>query len=139
MTMENEQRSREGLLGRTFVQLADSLVSGFDVVEMLADLVNSAVTLLDVAEAGLMLTDQRGFLRVMAASSERTRTIELLELQNDEGPCLECFRTGRPVSLGRPRTSALNGGRSSRRRLLTTTSGRSTPCRCVCVTRPLAR
>lgn len=96
--MENEQRTRERLVGRTFVQLADSLVSGFDVVELLADLVNSAVSLLGVAEAGLMLTDQRGFLRVMAASSERTRTIELLELQNDEGPCLECFRTGRPVS-----------------------------------------
>jgi GAF domain-containing protein len=96
--MENEQQSREGLLGRTFVKLADSLVSGFDVVEMLDDLVNSAVTLLDVAEAGLMLTDQRGFLRVVAASSERTRTIELLELQNDEGPCLECFRTGRAVA-----------------------------------------
>jgi transcriptional regulator with GAF, ATPase, and Fis domain len=89
--------SREALLGQTFVQLADSLVTGFDVVELLADLVGSAVDLLGVAEAGLMLTDQRGFLRVMAASSERTRTLELLELQNDEGPCLECFRTGRLV------------------------------------------
>ncbi|MGH8862827.1 MAG: GAF domain-containing protein [Jatrophihabitantaceae bacterium] len=95
--MSEAGMSRETLLGQTFVQLADSLVTGFDVVELLDDLVDSAVALLDLAAAGLMLTDQRGNLRVMAASSEGTRTLELLELQNDEGPCLECFRTGQPV------------------------------------------
>ncbi len=94
--------SREGLLGRKFVALADSLVTGYDVVEMLDDLVSSAVELLELAAAGLMLTDQQGKLRVMAASSMPTHLLELFELQNDEGPCLDCFRTGRPVSAEHP-------------------------------------
>jgi GAF domain-containing protein len=67
------------------------------VVELLDDLVSSGVELLGLAAAGLMLTDQRGNLRVMAASSAPARMLEVFELQNDEGPCLDCFRTGRPV------------------------------------------
>ncbi len=96
--MNDRDPTREVLLGRKFVTLADSLVTGFDVVELLDDLVSSGVELLDLAAAGLMLTDQQGRLRVMAASSTRTHVLELFELQNDEGPCLDCFRTGQAVS-----------------------------------------
>ena len=94
---DGQEAAREVLLGRKFVALADNLVSGFDVIELLDDLVASGVELLELAAAGLMLTDQQGRLRVMAASSAPTRVLELFELQNDEGPCLDCFRTGHPV------------------------------------------
>src|SRR6266704_900956 len=90
--MSGVNTSRELRLGRMFVRLADSLVTGFDVVEMLDALVTSCVELLDAAAAGLMLSDQRGQLRVMAASSEQTRLMELFELQYDQGPCVDCFR-----------------------------------------------
>ena len=92
--MSAAETSRELRLGRMFVRLADSLVTGFDVVELLGALVNSCVDLLDASAAGLMLSDQRGQLVVMAASSEQARLLELLELQNDQGPCLDCYRTG---------------------------------------------
>jgi len=46
-----------------------------------------------------LLHDQRNALRVVAASTERTRMLELLQSQTDEGPCAECFHTGRPVSV----------------------------------------
>jgi GAF domain-containing protein len=49
---------------------------------------------LEAAEAGLMLADQRGGLRVVASSSERARLLELFEVQNEQGPCLDCFRSG---------------------------------------------
>jgi transcriptional regulator with GAF, ATPase, and Fis domain len=89
--------SRENRLAETFVALADTLVSGFDVASLFQDLAGASVELLDVTAAGLMLVDANGRLRVMASSSERARLLELMEIQNDEGPCLDCHRTGQPV------------------------------------------
>jgi hypothetical protein len=99
--MDDNTHSREWRLSTTFVSLADTLVSDFDVIDLLQTLTSACVDLLDTAAAGLMLTDQAGNLRVMASSTEQTRLLELYELQNDEGPCLDCFRNGRPVTMTR--------------------------------------
>jgi GAF domain-containing protein len=89
--------AREALLARTFVELADTLVDDFDVVELLTRLADRCVDVLDVAAAGLMLASPDGDLRVMASSSEAMRVLELFELQAQQGPCLDCYRTGQPV------------------------------------------
>jgi GAF domain-containing protein len=81
------------------VEMADTLVADFDLIDFLHLLAERCVQLLDVSATGLLLTDQRGALRVTAASTEQTRLLELFQLQVDEGPCLDCFRTGRPVSV----------------------------------------
>jgi len=88
---------REALLARTLVELADSLVDDFDVVELLTRLADRYVEILDVTAAGLMLAAPEGDLRVVASSSEAMRVVELFELQSAEGPCLDSFRTGIPV------------------------------------------
>lgn len=88
---------REALLTRTLVELADTLVDDFDVVELLTLLAGRCVEVLDVAAAGLMLVAPEGDLRVVASSSEAMRLVELFELQSQEGPCLDCYRTGEPV------------------------------------------
>ena len=85
------------LLSETFVELTDTMVAGFDVIDFLHVLTDRSVQLLDVSAAGLLLADPRGELRVVAASSETARLLELFQLQNDQGPCLDCFRTGAPV------------------------------------------
>ncbi len=88
---------REMMLARTLVELADTLVADFDVVELLTRLADRCVEVLDVGAAGLMLVAPDGEMRVMASSSEAMRVLELFELQAQEGPCLDCYRTGDPV------------------------------------------
>lgn len=89
---------RESLLARALVELADTLVADFDVVELLALLTDRCIDVLDVEAAGIMLVAPEGDLRVMASSSETMRVLELFELQSQEGPCLDCYRTGQPVA-----------------------------------------
>ncbi|HEX6421756.1 MAG TPA: GAF and ANTAR domain-containing protein [Acidimicrobiales bacterium] len=84
-------------LGRAFVELADTLVADFDVVEFMATLAHRSIELLDVDEAAVVLDDGAGGLRTMASSHEAAGHLELFELQKQEGPCLDCYRTGTQI------------------------------------------
>jgi GAF domain-containing protein len=90
---------RAAELARAFVELAGALANGYDVVELLDRLVQHCVHLVAVDAAGLVLTDASGALQVMAATSEPARFLEVLQLHADSGPCLDCYRTGRPVNV----------------------------------------
>ncbi len=81
-----------------FVQLADTLVAEFDVIDFLHTVAETSVELLDADADGLMLADQRGAVQVVASSSQQTRTLELFELQHGEGPCLDCYHLGEIVA-----------------------------------------
>ena len=85
------------MLARTFVDVSDTLVLDFDIVDFLAVLAGRCVELLGVSEAGLMLADPEGGLRVAASSSDTMNLLELFELQHDDGPCVDCFRSKSPV------------------------------------------
>jgi GAF domain-containing protein len=88
-------------LATTFVELADSLVDEYDVIDLLQLLTERCVELLGVDAAGLLLGDSRGVLQLAASSSEQVRLLELFQLQNDEGPCLDCYQHGRPIGADR--------------------------------------
>jgi hypothetical protein len=75
----------------------DSLVDEFDIIDMLTGLTVGCVDLGLATASGILLADENAKLRVMAASNERAHLLELFQLQNDEGPCLEAFSTGEPV------------------------------------------
>jgi GAF domain-containing protein len=79
------------------VELADTLVDDFDVVDLLTLLADRCVEVLDVQASGIMLAAPDGQLRVMASSSQAMRVLELFEIQAQEGPCLDSHRTGLPV------------------------------------------
>jgi hypothetical protein len=85
-------------LATLFVEVADTLVDEFDVVEFLQMLTRRVAGLFDTGEVGLMLADHRDRLTFMAASDESARLMELFQLQYDDGPCLDAFRTARPVT-----------------------------------------
>lgn len=89
--------TRESVLANTFVELADSLVDDFDIVDLLTSLSDRCVEVLDVDAAGIMIVSADGSLRATASSSEVMRIVELFELQSDEGPCLDSYRSGQPV------------------------------------------
>ena len=89
--------TREALLTRTLVQLADTLIADFDVVDLLTLLSDRCVEILDVAAAGLMLAAPSGDLSVVASSSDAMRVLEAFELQSNEGPCPDCYRSGQPI------------------------------------------
>jgi transcriptional regulator with GAF, ATPase, and Fis domain len=89
--------TREDLIADTFVGIVDALVEEFDVIEMLTGLADGCVDLGLATASGILLADEHGKLRVMAASSERAHLLELFQLQNEDGPCLEAFSTGDPV------------------------------------------
>jgi len=89
--------SRERVFARAVVELADTLVDEFDVVDLLTTLSDRCVEVFDVSAAGIMLVAPDGDLRLMTSSSEVMRIVELFELQTRDGPCVDCYRTGEPV------------------------------------------
>jgi transcriptional regulator with GAF, ATPase, and Fis domain len=94
-----EARDREAHVLDAVVTLVDSLLNDFDVVDLLTNLTEQCATLLDVSSAGLLLADPRHRLQLMAATSDRAEALELFQLQTDEGPCLDCYASGTPVSV----------------------------------------
>jgi GAF domain-containing protein len=84
-------------LSDLFVDVADTLVADFDVVDFLTSLCEHATLVSGADAVGIMLTDHRGELRFMAASNDAGRSLEMLQLQLGEGPCLDCVRTKQPV------------------------------------------
>src|SRR5688500_1741178 len=89
--------TREEKLVEGFVELADTLVDDFDAIEFLHVLTRRVTDLVDATEASILLADPQGTLQLMASSSEQTRALELFLLQNDQGPCLDCYRAGQRV------------------------------------------
>ena len=89
--------AREADVVRSLVEMADTLVDDFDVVDLLTGLADRCVKLLGVSAAGVMLASPAGRLGLVASSSEAMRLLELFELQAQEGPCLDAFRTGERV------------------------------------------
>jgi GAF domain-containing protein len=89
--------SREELLVTTLVGLADSLVDDFDVIDVLSLLSDRCVELFDVDAAGVMLAAPSGLLHAVASSSDSMRVLELFELQTNEGPCVDSYRSGTPI------------------------------------------
>jgi GAF domain-containing protein len=84
-------------LSKIFVEVADTLVDDFDLLDFLHMLTVRTADLVGASAVGLLLADQRGHLRFMAASDEKARILEIFQVQANEGPCFDAFRTAEAV------------------------------------------
>ena len=116
-------------LALAFAELVVSTVGEFDVHELLQVLASRCVDVLDVAASGLMLADADAGLQVMVASNEQAKLLELFQIQHDEGPCLESFRSGEAIVAQSP-DGVSTGGRVSRRSPRAWATPVSSRCRC---------
>ena len=98
---------REHAVTEAFVSLARGLADGIDPVDLLTGLAEDATRLLDVASTGILLADPHRVLHVVAASSEATRALEVYQLQREQGPCLDSYRSGAPVSVADLRAAVI--------------------------------
>ena len=94
---EHRSVTRQALTATAFVELVDALVGDFDVIDLLTTLTSRCVELLGAAAAGVLLADDDGTLRVIGASTEQVSLLELFQVQNEEGPCLDSYTSGRVV------------------------------------------
>ncbi|WP_410599554.1 GAF and ANTAR domain-containing protein [Amycolatopsis sp. lyj-90] len=97
-SLQQTSHDRERQVSRTFVSLADTLVADFDIADFLSMLTEQCVDLLGVSAAGVILLDSNGGLQVVATSSQRAELLGLFAVQTDDGPCIDCVRSGAPVS-----------------------------------------
>lgn len=95
--VEQGSVSRQALTAVAFVELVDALVGDFDVIDLLTGLTGRCVELLGAAAAGVLLADADGTLRVIGASTEQIKMLELFQVQNHQGPCLDSYMTGQVV------------------------------------------
>jgi transcriptional regulator with GAF, ATPase, and Fis domain len=84
-------------LAKVFVEVADTLVTEFDLIEFMQMLADRVAGLIDPSTVGLLLADPSGELRLTAASHEATRFLELFQVEQQEGPCVDAFRAAQPV------------------------------------------
>jgi hypothetical protein len=89
--------SRETMVATAFVELADNLADGFEVLDSMQTLVDRSVEILQASAACLTLADARGELRLIASTSHPAQSLELTALANAEGPCIDAFATGEAV------------------------------------------
>jgi GAF domain-containing protein len=101
-----QRGGREQVLVRAFVELADTLVDDYDIIELLDRLAGHCVELLAADAAGIMIGDAQQRLRVVASTNEQSDWMELLQLEADEGPYVDCYRSGAPVSVADLSTAA---------------------------------
>lgn len=84
-------------LADVFVEVADTLVADFDLIDFLHSVASHAAELTGGTTVGLVLADEQAHLHYMGASDESARLLELIQLQDSEGPCLDCYNSGQTV------------------------------------------
>lgn len=82
---------------RALVELSDTLIDDFDIIEFLHRLCTYSVELLDVDAAGVILVDDEDRLTVLAASNGDIEVLNLFQIEHGQGPALTAYHSRQPV------------------------------------------
>lgn len=91
------RRPRERRISRTFIRLADTQVSAFDLADSLNGLAEQCVELLAVPAAGVLLLDPHGNLAAAAPSAQREKLMALFSTGADSGFWADILQSGTAV------------------------------------------
>jgi len=80
-----------------FVQLAYVLDPRHDMLDTMDLLVHSAVRFTAAVDAGIVLADADAVLHMIASTSERTSDVEEIQLEAQQGPGWDSYRSGQTV------------------------------------------
>lgn len=98
MTDPTSRGEHSADFGHVMAEAVRTLTTDFDFLDLARQLAVTTTHLLKAEAAGVMLEDGIGQLQVLSASDEDTRLLEVFELQREEGPCYECWRSGAVVT-----------------------------------------
>lgn len=101
-TFEHGAASHTYDIAATLLELADTLVSDYDLLDYVDRLLTHTVAVTG-ADAGAVMLCPRGPpepLQLLSATNERARALADFDLGHDGGPLTECYRTAEPVREG---------------------------------------
>jgi transcriptional regulator with GAF, ATPase, and Fis domain len=84
---------------QAFVDATAAMVEDRDVADTLAKLLHDCATSTAANAIGLLVTDERGDLDVLSATSHQATELEIYQLQHDAGPCIDAVRSGTSVAV----------------------------------------
>ncbi|MGW0903191.1 ANTAR domain-containing protein [Streptomyces sp. NPDC002853] len=90
--------SREQHIARTFVELADTLVEDFDVIDFLHQMTVRCQELLDVTDAAVFLAHPNLNLHSPAPCDPSPALQDVVDAACRQGPAVDAHRTTRPVA-----------------------------------------
>jgi ANTAR domain/GAF domain len=85
-----------------FADAAARLIGETDVAGSLVALLADCAALIDGESAGLLIEVPGDGLALLASTSHTTTVLELYELQNGHGPCIQAIRDNRTISAAMP-------------------------------------
>jgi GAF domain-containing protein len=83
---------------QTLLELSRLRFGDLSVEDAIREIVHTTHAMFDVDGAGLMLADTDQHLRNVAASDDRFRHLEELQIRHHEGPCLDAFERKELIS-----------------------------------------
>jgi GAF domain-containing protein len=84
--------------GDAFADVARAMAGSAEVGDILADLLADCAASLHASAVAILVSDGRGRLSLLASSSADVAQLEMLQAQDEQGPCVDAIRSGATVS-----------------------------------------